>query len=125
MKKYVVDGNRKAIQEQYTTYMIMDDATFAGQDVSSMIETQRLAYVMADYFRDLRVGLKDVTTDPEVNALIDNVWKLFPRMNTADSIEALSNQIRNYEPFTMIDDVNRQRIFRVKETNEYYQVPVL
>lgn len=50
---------------------------------------------------------------------------MFPRLKTPAALESLSNQVRNYEPFTMIEEASRQKVFRVKEGNEFYEIPVL
>lgn len=69
-------------------------------------ENFKMAYVIADYFRSLRDGLKNITTDDEINGLIDRLPELFSSQRfRPDQMKALGTQIRAYEILEMIDQV--------------------
>lgn len=72
-KQYITEANLADIQDIYKGYMTLSDADFKAIDPGELTEIQRSALVVADYFRELRSGLRDITTDPDTNKLIEKI----------------------------------------------------
>jgi hypothetical protein len=113
-KNYITQQNLGIIQDLYNSVLDLPAKEFDEARARAVYdENFRIAYLIADYFRSLREQLRDLTTNPEINQLIEDLPTLFGNKKRfgVSQLAALGNQIRAYEILEMIEQVDKAKLW--------------
>jgi hypothetical protein len=124
-RNYITQANLGIVQDIYN--WLIDLGKWEFEDAigkAAFDENFRMAYLIADYFRSLRAELRNITTNPQVNEIIENLPYLFGDKNRfgVSQLAAMGNQIRSYEILEMIDQADRILLWQRVATTRWWGV---